>query len=129
MLREHRLLNPALVAALARAGHGELIVVADAGLPLGDRPVIDISFVPGIPSFLDVARAVRSALCAEAALLAEESRAQPGYPELAKLLHPLPIEHISHQQFKARIQRANVIVRTGECTPFSNVVFVAGTTF
>ena len=129
MLADHRLLNPLLLRALAQAGHGDLVVVADAGLPLLGCPVIDLSLTEGVPSFLDVARAVRRSLCVESAILAEESRPQPFYADLVSLMSTLPLQYLSHQQFKARISAASVIVRTGECVPFSNVAFVAGTSF
>lgn len=129
MLSDHRLLNPLLLRALAGAGHGDLVVVADAGLPLQGCPVIDLSLTAGVPGFLDVARVVRQSLCVESAIIAEESRPQPFHSALLSLISPLPLEYLSHEQFKARIVTAGVIVRTGECTPFSNVAFVAGTSF
>jgi D-ribose pyranase len=118
-----------MLRAFARAGHGDLVVVADAGLPLMGCHTIDLSITPGVPSFLDVARVVRRALCAESAIVAEESLLQPFHDGLVSLIAPLPIEHVSHDVFKARISAAAVIIRTGECIPYSNVAFVAGTTF
>lgn len=129
MLADHRLLNPLLLRALAQAGHGDLIVVADAGLPLLGCSVIDLSLTEGVPSFLDVARAVLQSLCVESAILAEESRPQPFHADLVSLMSTLPLQYVSHEQFKVRVSAASVIVRTGECVPFSNVAFVAGTSF
>ena len=129
MLADHDLLNPLLLRALAGAGHGDLVVVADAGLPLMGCAAIDLSLTPGVPSFLEVARVVRRALCVESALVAEESQLQPFHSDLVSLIGPLPIEYVSHEGFKARISAAAVIIRTGECIPYSNVAFVAGTTF
>ena len=53
------LLNPELARAVASLGHGDLIVLADAGLPT-PRAVerIDLAFAPGKPSLLDVLEAV-----------------------------------------------------------------------
>lgn len=129
MLANHDLLNPLMLRALAGAGHGDLVVVADAGLPLMGCTSIDLSLTPGVPSFLDVARVVRRALCVESAVVAEESRLQSLHDDLVSLIAPLPIEYVSHDGFKARISSAAVIIRTGECVPYSNVAFVAGTTF
>jgi D-ribose pyranase len=129
MLASHELLNPLVLRALASAGHGDLIVVADAGLPLMGCTVIDLSLTPGVPSFLEVAAAVRRALCVESAIVATESRSQPFHDDLLSLIAPIPIEYLSHEGFKARIRDAAAIIRTGECVPYSNVAFVAGTTF
>ena len=129
MLASHDLLNPLMLRALAGAGHGDLVVVADAGLPLMGCAAIDLSLTPGVPSFLDVARVVRRALCVESAIVADESRPQPFHDDLVSLIAPRPIEYVSHDEFKARISASAVIIRTGECIPYSNVAFVAGTTF
>jgi len=129
MLANHDLLNPLMLQALAGAGHGDLVVVADAGLPLMGCASIDLSLTPGVPSFLEVARVVRRALCAESAIIANESQLQPFHDDLLSLIAPLPIEYIPHDGFKARMGAAAVIIRTGECVPYSNVAFVAGTTF
>jgi len=129
MLSDHHLLNPALVAALTRAGHGDVVVIADAGLPLPERPVIDLSLVPGIPRFIDVVRAIRGSLCVESAILAEESTRQPQFKDLSNVIGDVPMEVVSHEAFKGRVSRAQLIVRTGECTAFSNVAFRAGVTF
>ena len=36
---------------------------------------------------------------------------------------------VSHEDFKRLTQQARVMVRTGECTPYANVILVAGVTF
>lgn len=130
MLRDHALLNPALLAQLAGAGHTDLVVVADAGLPLPRGvPVVDLSLVPGTPSFADTTSAILSALAVESAVIAAESAGQPAEAQLAALLDGLPVNVVSHAQLKELSQQAHVIVRTGECSPYANVALVAGTAF
>lgn len=130
MLRDRRILNPALLAELARAGHTDLVVVADAGLPLpAGVPVVDLSLVPNVPRFADVLAAVLDALVVESAVLAEESRHSPIDETLEPLLADLPVKRLSHEDFKHLTRTAHLIVRTGECTPFANVALVAGVPF
>lgn len=130
MLREVAILNPRLLALLAGAGHTDLIVIADAGLPIPlGLDVIDLSLVSGIPSFIQVVDAVRRVLAVESAVMARETRAQALYGELALRLKGLPVEEISHEEFKARLVKARGVIRTGETTPYSNVGLVAGVTF
>ncbi|HEY1617444.1 MAG TPA: D-ribose pyranase [Streptosporangiaceae bacterium] len=130
MLRYHALLNPALLAHLAGAGHTDLVVIADAGLPLPPGvPVVDLSLVPGTPSFAGTATAVLAALAVESAVIAAESAGNPAEEQLAALLDGLPVEVVSHARLQELSRQARVIVRTGECTPYANVVLIAGVTF
>ncbi|MNP54567.1 D-ribose pyranase [compost metagenome] len=38
-------------------------------------------------------------------------------------------ESVSHEEFKLLTQNAKAIIRTGECTPYANVILHAGVTF
>lgn len=130
MLRDHSLLNPDLLAHLAAAGHTDVVVIADAGLPLPPGvPVVDLSLVPGTPSFADTARAVIAALAVESAVIAEESQRHPVSATLTGLLAGIPVKVASHEELKLLSRRARVVVRTGECSPFANVALIAGVTF
>jgi D-ribose pyranase len=130
LLREVAILNPRLLALLAGAGHTDLIVIADAGLPIpSGLEVIDLSLVSGVPSFLQVVDAVRQVLAVESALLARETHGQALYGELAARLKGLPIEEVSHEEFKAGLSKARGVIRTGETTPYANLGLIAGVTF
>ena len=130
MLKQISVLNPRLLALLAGAGHMDLIVIADAGLPVPPGvDLIDLSLVPGSPSFLQVFDAVRGLLVYERVILAQELRAQPLFPAVASRLDDVPLEEVSHESFKLRTVQALGIIRTGECTPYANIGLVAGVAF
>lgn len=130
MLKQIRILNPRLLAVLAAAGHTDLILIADSGLPIPPGlDVIDLSLVPGTPSFLQVLDAVTGSLAFEAALVAAETGDQEIYGPLRKRLDHVPVEEIPHDQFKRRVAAARTVIRTGECTPYANVGLIAGVTF
>jgi len=46
-----------------------------------------------------------------------------------RLLGKAPVEEISHEALKARVRDARAVVRTGECTPFANVLLRCGVVF
>ena len=48
---------------------------------------------------------------------------------LQKLLGDIPISHIPHKDFKRRTFEAKAIVRTGEFTPYANVILISGVVF
>lgn len=128
-MKAQGLLHPQLSRVLAEAGHGDLIGIADAGLPL---PVgverVDLALVRGVPGFADVARAVLAELRVERLVIAEESR--EACPELVELLTDLApdatVTWVSHDELKRRSRDARAVVRTGEFTPFANVLLVSG---
>jgi len=130
LLRDGLILNPQLLRALARAGHRDLIYVADSGLPVPPGvEVIDLSLRCGIPSFLEVFDCVRQTLVFESVILARETGQQPIYAELRPRLHGIDVVEVSHEELKRRTADALAVVRTGECTPYANIAMVSGVTF
>ena len=47
--------------------------------------------------------------------------------DMQKDLKELP--YISHEEFKQRSQKSRAIIRTGECTPYANIILVSGVIF
>lgn len=131
MLRSGTIINPQLLSMLAGLGHGQVLVIADAGLPIGrDQRLIDLSLVPGLPSFADVATAVLDCAVFEACYLAVESADCTAVADvLAKRLGEIEVRSVTHEEFKIISARADAVIRTGECTPFANVALIAGTGF
>jgi D-ribose pyranase len=131
-MKKGPLLNSALSEVIARMGHGDMLVIGDAGLPIPQGPQrIDLAVSPGTPGMLTVLDAVLSEMQVEAAVIATEL--QSGNPELAAILREkvggAPIETISHEDFKRLNIRACAMVRTGECTPYANIILRAGVVF
>ncbi len=130
MLRSVSILNPQLLATLAGAGHTDLIVVADSGLPIPRGvELIDLSLLPGVPSFLQVVDAVRESLVFESVVLASETRDQALFGDLSQRLGGHQLHFVTHEEFKQRSARALAIVRTGEQTPYANIGFIASVPF
>lgn len=131
-MKDRGLLHPQLARVVTELGHGDLLAIGDAGLPLPlgvER--VDLAVVRGVPSFLEVARAVLAEVRVETLVFAEESRA--ACPQLVDAVTSLApgamIEWVSHEEFKARSHSARALVRTGEFTPYANVLLVSGVDF
>jgi D-ribose pyranase len=59
-MKHKGLLNPELSALVARVGHTQMIVIADAGLPIPDGvPRVDLSITVWFPDLLSVLRAIK----------------------------------------------------------------------
>lgn len=129
-MKRTALLNAELSHAIATLGHGDMLVIGDVGLPIPSGPRrIDLALTPGIPAVADVLRVVLTELQVEKTVIATEAveRAQGRLPDWCQL--PVTPQTVSHEEFKRLTERARVVVRTGECTPYANVILVAGVTF
>ena len=132
-MRSQGILHAELVAAIATLGHGEIMVLGDAGLtiPPGVQR-IDLGLVEGIPGITDVLEAVLSELSVESAIIASEwAEWDPTRrAEALDLLGDMPVDERPHLQLRVDMEsEARVWVRTGECTAYANVCLVAGVRF
>lgn len=131
-MKKDRLLNPHILEKVAGLGHTEYLCIADCGLPTPKGvPCIDISLAGGIPGFVDVLRAVNSELVSESYIIAEEIKGAnaPTWEAIQNELEGLPYVAVSHEQFKEKLAQAACIVRTGEQTPYANIILVGGVNF
>ena len=136
-MKRTKLLNRHLSALVARLGHLDEILIVDAGFPApAGVEVIDLAVVPGLPRFVDVLHALRSELCIEAAIRAEE--AGTDFVDNIKwalddwstdLDHPIAFSQTPHDDMKQRAKQAKAIIRTGETTPFANLILISGVVF
>lgn len=136
-MKRRPLLNRHLSKLVASLGHLDEIVLADAGLPVpADVGVIDLAVSPGIPGFFDVLDVLSTEMIVERAVFAEEAGPEFTTQLEVKLAHWAaetgePIEHarVSHETFKKETRKARAIIRTGEFTPYANVILIAGVPF
>jgi D-ribose pyranase len=131
-MKKTPLLHAELSQLIASLGHGDAVVIADAGLPVpaGTR-CIDLALTRGVPSFVQVLDAVLAEMQVERADFAAETTARS--PHIATLLHerlgPAALQTVSHDALKERTRSARAVVRSGEFTPYANVVLYAGVVF
>ena len=119
-----------LVQLLVSLRHHETIVVADAGLPVPTHvPTIELAWSRGNPRFLPVVTAIAAELVIDSATIASEATDDELLSGLDAALPDVPIKRISHDALKDACQSARAVVRTGEDTPFANVILHAGVPF
>jgi D-ribose pyranase len=131
MKRTH-LLHAELSELIARLGHGDLLVIGDAGLPIPDGPRrIDLALSANVPRFHEVLAAVLSEMAVESAVIAHDmASANPSvHAELRRQLGAIAVSTISHEDFKAQTRIARAMVRSGEFSPYANVILRAGVVF
>lgn len=124
------ILNSQLAGALASLGHTDLVVVCDAGLPISkDLEKVDLAFKLGVPDFETVLRGLLDELVFECGWAAEEVREEN--PRCHKmLLNRVPdLAFMSHEHLKRVAESSRLVIRTGEASPYSNVVLRCGVPF
>lgn len=131
-MKRTALLHAEISDTIARLGHGDLLVIGDAGLPIPPGPRrIDLALSANIPRFIDVLRTVLSEMQVEAAILASEidERNPLLHKEILTLLPDSPIEQMPHEDFKVLTARSRAMIRTGEFSPYANIILRAGVVF
>ncbi|GHH92702.1 D-ribose pyranase [Streptomyces capillispiralis] len=129
-MRKHGILNRHLTGALAELGHGDGVLVCDAGMPIPDGPrVVDLAFRAGVPSFAEVVEGLLEELVVEGATAAAEVRdANPAAAGLLTERFP-GLELVPHERLKELSAGARLVVRTGEARPYANVLLRCGVFF
>lgn len=134
-MRKTNLLNTKLSNAISEIGHTQWLTIGDSGLPIkDDGRKIDLSVIRGLPLFIDVLAATLSEMKVQKVFLAEEIKTvnPEQYTAIKTLLDDdVEIIFISHDELKSMSRDDNNIatVRTGEITPFSNIVLESNVDF
>ncbi|MGC9422407.1 D-ribose pyranase [Vibrio sp.] len=139
-MKKSTLLNAELSYLVATLGHTDEITICDAGLPIGEQVErIDLALTHGIPSFIETVKVILSEMRVQAVVLAQEfAQVSPDLhaalmaelkAEEARGGHSITVSYLSHEAFKIRTGASRAVIRTGECTPYANIIFQAGVVF
>ena len=126
------ILNQPISTVIAGMGHMDTLVIGDAGLPIPfGTERIDLALTRGIPTFLDTLRAVLSEMQIEKAIVAQETvDVSPDvYTAIRELVGEVPIEMVTHAALKEATGSARAVIRTGEFTPYANIILISGVVF
>jgi len=139
-MKKNHLINSNLNNLIGKLGHMDEFTVADCGLPIPNNTLrIDLALVRGTPSFLETVDAILQETKIESLTLASE------FMEISPDLHQeflqriakeekilnttINIYYLPHAELKQQTSNSKAVVRTGECTPYANVIFSAGVSF
>lgn len=131
-MKKTGIINGELIKQIAFLGHRELFLIGDAGMPIPKSvEVIDLALCGGVPSFEQVLNAVLKETEVEYYYLAQEIHEDnPGIlNHIQQIMPGMPHEWMPHADLKKLTKACKFAVRTGEFSPFSNVVLRAGVVF
>ncbi|ERT68348.1 hypothetical protein HMPREF0202_01737 [Cetobacterium somerae ATCC BAA-474] len=135
-MKKGKLLNSELSYEIAKIGHTSHITLCDAGLPFPKGVKrIDLAIEAGYPSFIKTLDTILSEMMVEEIVLASEIKTinPKVYNEILETfqkngMNPKIVE-VSHTEFKEITRESEAIVRTGECTPYANIILKSGVVF
>lgn len=138
-MKKGTVLNSDISSVISRLGHTDTLVVCDAGLPIPKSTTrIDMALTQGVPSLCRCC-VVTNEMQVEAVIIAEEIKQHN--PQLHETLlthleqlqkhqgNTIEIRYTTHEQFKQQTAGSQAVIRSGECSPYANIILCAGVTF
>lgn len=120
------ILNPQILALLARVRHTNTLVIADRGFPFWPQiETVDISLMDDVPRVLEVLRALRGNFNVGRAFMADEFRSgntSETRNAFEAVLKDVPTLYEPHVEFKKRVPGAIGLIRTGDTVQYANVI-------
>lgn len=131
------LLNPILISALSRCGHGDKILIADGNYPLMTQSMpnadrVYLALRPNLPTVTEVLEVVLTAIPVEKVEVMEpsDSKAEPPiYDEFKSLLNYEELLRLSRTDFYRAVRNdphVVVAVGTGDMRTFGNILLTVG---
>lgn len=131
-MKKTGILNAQLASYIAALGHKDIFLIGDAGMPIpAGVSIVDLAVTGGVPTFEQVLDAVLQETEIEYYFLAEEIvEKNPRLLNYIKKVMPeTENEMMPHVDFKLFTKNVKFAIRTGEFTPYPNIILRAGVAF
>lgn len=135
-MKKNGILNSDISRVLSYMGHTDQIAVGDCGFPIPEETErIDLALKFGVPGFMEVLCEVKKEMKIEKIILAEEIKTKN--PKILEQILQLfdraeedcEIEYVSHEELKEKTHTCKAVIRTGETTPYANIILQSACLF
>ncbi len=126
------ILNHHISHVISTMGHNDMLAIGDCGLPIPDETQrIDLALIKDLPRFIDTLKAILLELQVEEVIIANETLEVSNdiFEEIKKEIGDVTITLISHEELKDKLKVCKAVVRTGEQTPYANIILKSGVVF
>ncbi|WP_418419561.1 D-ribose pyranase [Blautia sp.] len=131
-MKKRGIINAQLAGLIAGLGHKDIFMIGDGGMPIPKGvEIVDLALCGGVPTFRQVMDAVLDEAEIESYTIAKEI-VEKNSELLTYIREKLPEaeeEMILHTELKERSAQVKFAVRTGEFTPYPNIILRAGVAF
>ena len=127
-------MNSDISRVLSYMGHTDTLCIGDCGLPIPDEVErIDLALCFGEPTFMRTLEIVAGDMKIEKIVLAEEIK-EKNPAVLSEIQayfagEDVEVEFVSHAELKERTHDCKAVIRTGETTPYANIILQSGCIF
>lgn len=131
-MKKSKVINSDISRVISQMGHFDKLSIGDAGMPVPmTTEKIDLAVDNGIPSFMEVLNNVLEELEVQKVYLAEEIKEMNPkvLEEIENRLPDTPIEFIPHSKMKSELNNCHAFIRTGEMSPYANILLESGVVF
>lgn len=131
-MKKRGIINAQLAGLIAGLGHKDTFMIADGGMPIPKGvEIVDLALSGGVPTFKQVMDAVLDETEIEFYTLAEEivEKNQELLGYIKEKLPNVESEMISHVELKEMSKNIKFAIRTGEFTPYPNIILRSGVAF
>jgi D-ribose pyranase len=129
-MKETGVINREVASAIAKQGHGDLLMVTDAGFAIPPEiEVIDLSLDINKPMVLEVLEMLRKNFSVEKMVIANQTRetSPTQFQNISKAFgEGIKVETVDHSRLKEMSKTVKTVIRSGDFTAFSNVILVSG---
>ena len=129
-MKKNGILNLGLNQALAGMGHGDFMIVCDAGFPIPNQVTrVDLAIVPDVPDLETVLTAISADFIAEKFGYANEmAKNNPRLKEkVDRIFADAELVTFPHAEILTELAaKAKFIVRTGAFDPWGNIILYSG---
>ncbi|NLJ38661.1 MAG: D-ribose pyranase [Candidatus Atribacteria bacterium] len=147
-MKTQGILHNDLAKLVSRLGHGDMLAITDRGFPFPRHQYtecIDVSVGRNLPHVVDVLEIILQELEIEKVIIANETKTMSPsiYDKFKSILskkknkgNAIIEENIPHVEFKNLVlngalegKEVKGFVKTGEFTPYANIILVSGVDF
>lgn len=129
-MKRSGILNQALSEAVASIGHGDIMMIVDAGFPIPRSAWrIDLSISPGVPALETIYAAIAPELHVEKVMFAKQVAAHnhPLYRSICKWFDQRDFAPVDYEDTIGWLpQKAKVFIRSGALDPWGNLALQGG---
>lgn len=126
-------LHGELSKVLGEMAHHDTILIGDAGMPVPKGvQLIDLALINGVPGFLETLEAIMTELHIEEGIIDIEM--EEISPQMRKdidkvVAKEFKLVEIPHKELQELSKNCKAVIRTGEFTPYSNIILKSGVLF
>lgn len=129
-MKKTKMINCELSYVISQMGHTDSITIGDCGLPIpSETKRIDLALTHNVPTFIQTLDVVLEELFVEEAIIASEIKEKN--PEVFEAIKKRVnnIKEVTHEEFKVLTKDSKAVVRTGESSPYANIILKSGVVF